>query len=592
MVHRTPFALSLVLVSIHLIAIGMVAAQEPASEDSRSAAALLPQSIAVYAEATDLGVAIKRLLDHPLRARLESLPVYDAIRNAADPSKLQMAIDGFEASMGRPWQDAIAVIADRGATFALDRNDGAMALLVRSSDPELLQRAVGFLLALQQVKDQQFGAVPQADYRGFTAYALNDQIKLARLNDWLLVTNHSELGKSIIDSYVDRTPSGLETSPQYQAAMMDRASSDEHSPVVAGYLDVTAFRGANIPKDLYNEKIDNPAAELLLGGVIANLRHTEYAQVQLQLDDSELQLRVAMPHDRDWEPPREYYFGELEHVPAPNLLEVENRLFAASAHRDLSQMWLRASDLLTENASDGLAKADTQLSTFFSGRDFGEDILGSLESDVQFVAKRQDFSSVMPRPAIQLPAFAIQMEMIDPQQTTSEFRRVFQSFVGFLNVVGAMNGQPQLDLGMESIGDAQLVTATYIADADQKESTAAAINFNFTPTLAFAGHRMILSSTTSLARELVGVTTPRPLDTSTTNTHAILEAGALQQVLLDNRKQLVANNMLEKGHDKQSAEQEIDTLMQLIDIVDRATVSLTVTDQQLEFTAGLRLDAE
>ena len=47
-----------------------------------------------------------------------------------------------------------------------------------------------------------------------------------------------------------------------------------------------------------------------------------------------------------------------------------------------------------------------------------------------------------------------------------ELRRTFQSLIGFLNIVGAMNGQPQLDLDMEKSEAAQFVTASYLPDPD------------------------------------------------------------------------------------------------------------------------------
>ncbi len=246
-----------------------------------------------------------------------------------------------------------------------------------------------------------------------------------------------------------------------------------------------------------------------------------------------------------------------------------------------------------DRANDELAVADTQLTTFFSGRDFGEDILGSLESDVQIVGKSQDFTDVLPQPAIKLPTFAIQFRMKNPEETQPELRRVFQSFIGFLNVTGALNGQPQLDLGMENVGDAQLITATYVPDRDQRESLDAKINFNFSPTLAFAGQRIILSSTTTLARELIALDdVPENATADPSNTVATVEATTLQQILQANRSQLVANNMLEKGHSKEAAEGEIDLLLELLGFFRDVRLNLDVTDSQMTFDVAVDVNSE
>ena len=78
-----------------------------------------------------------------------------------------------------------------------------------------------------------------------------------------------------------------------------------------------------------------------------------------------------------------------------------------------------------------------------------------------------------------------------------------KSLIGFLNVVGAMNGQPQLELDIEKLTDAELVTSTFIPEPDEERSLQARINFNFSPSVGFAGDRFVISSTRALARELI-----------------------------------------------------------------------------------------
>ena len=72
---------------------------------------------------------------------------------------------------------------------------------------------------------------------------------------------------------------------------------------------------------------------------------------------------------------RAYFFGEDGMATVTNPPQVDGQLFSISAFRGLSEMWLRADDLLTEKGSDELAQANSQLSLFFAGRDFGMDIL-------------------------------------------------------------------------------------------------------------------------------------------------------------------------------------------------------------------------
>ncbi|MEQ1827323.1 MAG: hypothetical protein ABL921_15305 [Pirellula sp.] len=576
-------------------------AQTPPKVDCE-AADLLPKTIVALAEVSNLGIALQTILNHPLRTKLEALPAYTAFMQSGQPKWLQVAVKAFEASVEQTWQQAVATLGDRGVFVALDATDGGVAALVHSSDDEVLERFRSFVVAARML---QGGNAKQGDYRGLKVDSLNDNLKMVRIHDWLLLTNKSELGKSIVDRYLDQGNESLAKNDKYAKAITE-VKSGESKRLVSAYVDIEKLRNAGVAKGLFNERVDNFVAELLVGGVLANLRKTDYATAALDLNQSGLSLHVSTPHQRDWEPPRAYFFGSSELAAAPGMLNVNHRLFALSAHRDISQMWLRCGDLLTDKANDQLAVADTQLTTFFSGRDFGEDILGSLESDVQIVGKVQDFASVLPQPTIKLPAFAIEFQMKNPEETRNELRRVFQAFVGFVNITGSMNGRPQLDLGLEKEGNVQFVTATYLPKHDQRESLDATIEFNFSPTLAFSGKRVVLSSSTPLARELLApvslpqndkATVAKETDAGATdanaahsNTIAMLDARVLQQILQTNRPQLVANNMLEKGHSKEAAESEIGLLLELAGFFRDARLSLDVTEAKLTFAAQVNVN--
>lgn len=207
---------------------------------------------------------------------------------------------------------------------------------------------------------------------------------------------------------------------------------------------------------------------------------------------------------------------------------------------------------------------------------------------MQIVGRVQDFSEALPQPAIKLPEFALQFRMKTPGETAPQFRRVFQSLVGFLNVVGASEGKPPLDLNTERVGDAQMVTTKYLPVRGEEERLDAKVQFNFSPTLAFAGDRMIIASTTSLAREMVtSVQSPQEHSDVRSNTSLRFEVTALQKILQANRTQLVASNMLKKGHSKAAAEGEIDMLLELVGFLGAFQLDLDVTETTMTLDASV-----
>ncbi len=188
-----------------------------------------------------------------------------------------------------------------------------------------------------------------------------------------------------------------------------------------------------------------------------------------------------------------------------------------------------------------------------------------------------------------------------------ELKRIYQSFIGFLNVTGAQTGQPQFDLDMETSGNAQFYTAKYVFEVDRKKLEEAPIQYNFSPCLAFVDDAVVLSSTITLAKNVaVSLSSPvqtaagstaagsivsgsPALSTTAANTVLQIDAQAVKSILQDNRNHLISQNMLEKGHSKKEAEQETDMLLSLVDLLDYAKLKLSFQQSAtLEISASFR----
>jgi hypothetical protein len=152
-----------------------------------------------------------------------------------------------------------------------------------------------------------------------------------------------------------------------------------------------------------------------------------------------------------------------------------------------------------------------------------------------------------------------------------------------------MNGQNQLELEMEKLGgDVELVSASFVPEDDDRESTQAEIIFNFSPTVGFAGKRFIIASTKSLARDLVSASPPSQPSIAD-NTRIRLHADVLRRVLGDNRGQLIAQNMLEDGNSREEAEAIIDLVLEVVGLFEDASLRLATSDDQLNLDLQVRV---
>ena len=466
---------------------------------SERATQLLPKTTLLYAEIPNPPEVLATIFDHPLRGKIEGLEAYKAATQTPGYLAFVGGRSFIELQLDMKWREALDTLTAQGIYVGVDAATEGLAVLIHGKDAESMEVFRTKLLEISRMgknPDQ----LKEGDYRGVKAYEVN-KAKFAVVEDWLLITNKTETGKAVLDQLLDGEGDCLADNETFQTAMETRGNKD----AAWGYADLKSLRDGGVARKLFAGKTENPAAELLIGGIMCSLQQTPFATAKLRVADSGIGLELAIPHQADWvTEEREYFFGPDGAGVAPPLPKIERDLFALSTYRNVAEMWLRAGDLFNEKINDGFAEADANLTTFFSGKDFGEDILGALTPHIGFVASSQDFTDLLPVPAIKLPQFALVLEMKEPKTMRREMRRTFQSLIGFLNVVGAMEGRPQLELDMDKLDNgAELVTSTYVPEVDEEDSTRADILFNFSPSIGFVEERFVVASTDRLARELV-----------------------------------------------------------------------------------------
>ncbi|MFP6670245.1 MAG: hypothetical protein VB857_02425 [Pirellulaceae bacterium] len=580
---------ALLMAALLLVASLVATPQTVAAE--KSAAQLLPESTLLYANIPRPAQLLDTVWNHPLRSQLEALDVYQQAFDTAGYRQYRLGLALVETTLGMNWRTAWKKLTGGGIHLAFDPKTEGLLLLVKAEDLESQRRIVNLVVENMKEaakKDEQPGRFKEHQYRGITAFQSKDFV-VAVVKPWLILSNKGELAKKVVDLYLDGGDKTLAASEEFQEV---QAARDKNA-IAWAYLRIQGLREAGLKSPLLQGQSGNPLSEVLFGGLLSNLQKTPYVTAELKLDHNQLQWSLQVPHKQQWIPEsRQYYFGPGAGGKAPAQRQTKGTVFSLSTYRDVSQMWLYAPDLYDDNVNEGIAQAEANLSMLFAGRDFGEDILGSFGPHWQLVVTRQVFAKDQPLPAIRLPAFALDLRMKKPEVTTAEMRRTFLSMVGFVNVIGAMNGQPQLDFDILKEDGKIIITSNYLPGEQTKKPGKAPINYNFSPTVTFQGDRFVLSSTLGLARELL---TAREIPRAAVpaggklNTTMQLHVPTLKQILTDNQQQLVARNMLEEGHSKEEAEKEIETILELIDLVRGLTVALIQRSERLELRGAVLL---
>ena len=536
----------------------------------------------------------------------------------------------MEQRSGVSWREALEVGTGGGLVVAVDAATRGVVVLARSTDAKATESVRDALVSLARDDARSKGRpdpIGRLEYRGLVAHQAGESV-VATVGPWLVVSNKQELSRSIADTLLDGGPT-LAGEDAFVAARKVGDGSDAGAQKVgqetAGPATATAFlrlaplrlMAAGSAAFDRTAKSDNPAAELLFGGLAGVARNSPYLVASLRMREQGVNLTVTSPHDAEWVPQsRAFFFAPAGQAGGADMpLRPEGMLLSLTTYRDLAAWWQAGPDTYTEGVAAKMAQADSGLSTFLGGKTFGTDVLGAFAPQIQLVVAGQDYAAAgVPVPAIQLPAGAIVFRLREKEAARAgvkkHFRVAFQSLVAFANLDGASKGRPLLEMRTERRGKAEILYATYepstpeagggVEDAPDVASDAEApgadrpaekdIFYNFAPALVVAGDRLMVSSTKQLAEELVDLAAKAGSEKVAQNTLLEVSARPIARLLRNNREQLVAQNMLEKGHGRGAAEKEVDVFVALVDAIGNARVSLTPTDKTISL--AIEIEAE
>lgn len=551
----------------------------------KTATQLLPASVVAYVEIPRPAKLIESVLDHPLAKEIEAHPDYQKYLASPQYQQYQEVVKVVEGKLGLPLRTAATTLAADGIYLGGDLATQGAVLLVQSSDEKCTAKAQQAFVELARAQAAQEGRGDpiKVDKEGDTDVYSLGEVRYATHGRWLIVTNKQLLLSAVLSNFSDEA-SSLAQDSQFEKVYKERPTE----AALWSYLDFRLIRAAGVLKDLVKRKSDNPVVELLAGGVVAAFPDAPYVTGALNWDGTKLGLTLAMPANVPAAAKRrEFFFSADGNGQAPPLLAPKQAILSLSTWRDFGSMWRNAPDLFNEQVNAGFVQAETGLSTFFSGRNFRDEILGNLQPGLQLVVARQEYKDVTP--ALKLPAGAIVVRMKNPEETARIFKITFQSAIGFLNVVGGMNGVDPFDVNAERSDGLVVVTAEYLPPKDEALRKAAPPQFNASPTAIFIGDKFILASSKSLAMEVLDSVRKEPAAVKEVNTAIRADLEVLHATLADNTESLVTQNLLQKGHDRAAAEKEIKGLLDALGHLKTTSLKLLADEKSLKFSWDVEL---
>jgi hypothetical protein len=323
------------------------------------------------------------------------------------------------------------------------------------------------------------------------------------------------------------------------------------------------MREATNKPHLLPEKLDNPLGSLLLGAIMEAASRGSGVNGSLTITPGGFDLHVKASAAV-----AELGAGHqalLATQPAATDLtpDVPRQLAGFTLCRDWMTWYQRREELLIERILPEFDKFETGLSTFLPGKDFAQDVLGKLNAPMSFVAAEQTYAHLTTKPGLQLPAFAVVLDLRNPQEGADLFRLFFQTLATIVNIEAGKQGRQPWVMDSENHRGVQVSFAKYL---ELPQGDELPMVFNFQPAAGLVGHRFVMASSLELCRDLIDSlqTEKRGAASEGTpparNLELSLDPVVAAELLQANRAVLTAKGV-QDGKSIEQAERELDYVL-------------------------------
>ncbi len=596
------------------------AASERAAPDRAAvadASTFLPDTVLVAVTLRDGDRCVKAL-----RAYIESSGLLDSElyrRVAQDPGFLQaqIAFTGICVTAGfDPW-DAIGTLLGADLTLGAAPSgtgtpDAMLALVAR--DPAALDRLALVLLTV-------FGAAgPNAAPETLgdaTITRLADRIEIARIGPALLVSNQPAMLRAGIRAH--------QTGAGRLCDLKTWSSAESHVPKNAF---AWAFVDAPRVRDRFQQtrgfeppaQLPNPLLGLLTGGWWHALRTSETAVAWIEADRGAIRLGARVDTPLPLPASHQGFLARSAAASGWAAESLPNYLGELTVQRDWARLFAERERLLTLPAAGDLVNFANTMTTLMGQLDFMDGFLPRVSGPLRLILTRREFDETSYTPTPKLPAFALVAPL--RSGTDEQFERRLQSAaqmaLTFLNADAMEKRQPAFMLDVDRYRGIRIVFAEYPRDVAQSDamsgdtmtpapSDAASqpdaggeggmqgarvvgVRFNFAPAIAVVKDHYVIATTRGALEAVIDrCLDAEPQAGQPAGDRWSLSLRELAALLRENREELVIQNMLEEDHARQQAEGEIDALLGLLSLGERADLSATTRENGFDASITLTL---
>lgn len=551
------------LLAIMLMAVlAMSRSSNAADVDS---AKVMPSGAVFFAEISGLEPWIDKLQNSELVASLPSNPQVQAFFDSPQGRQANAGRMMIENQLGMDlWTLSKTAIGGK-VSIALyphesrQQPDSVMAIQfndVKNRD-RIRERVAPLLTLIEQQIKQTTGP------GNVSVRSIDGKVFIAERDNWLVAASTSELMNQTLslrsDTVEERVKSLAEDAP---FVAMTKQLGEKH--LLRSYINLQLI-AKGMGGRIGPEKLDNPAASLLLGGVYELANRSSFFGSTVDLDEQRLVIR----HEVAGKPESlgekfASLFVESGNPDAGFLPPVPGLIGGWVLQRDFAGWYKHREELLDPKFLPEFDKFEAGLANLLPGKDYGIDILPSLGSRLTFLAAPQEYSHLNGKPGLQLPGFALVWDLAKPDEAEQTLNLLFQTVAMLSNLEAGKQGRQPWVLSSESYKNIQIQFGKY---AQKPKGERLPIVFNFMPAAARVGDKFVMASSVDLCKHLVDYyLNPIMVKKAPTRNDFLFElTGESLANLLDvNREMLEARSVAQEGKTSEQAKSDVTGLLQIV----------------------------
>lgn len=546
---------------------------------------VVPPGAILSAELTDASAAITQTKSSEgLRAITDS-ELYRTWANSKDGRKFRGGRAVLEGQLGMNLWDAAEKLVGRQVLLALyppsegDQPDSVLVIRLADLDTATLIREK--LTPWIEIADGAILAEERDD--NWLVESADGKIFALLKQDWLVLSNRKSLREDVLGRLTTDAQESLAQSPAWKGQPgLSEETKDTRLAIVWDSAPVRTLLGPEHGTRLLPAKLDNPLGSLLLGGLLEVVSQSPDMTGNIVLDASGITASVLAPVGR----------GEVDEAHQTLLASTKSATdFVPAVPRQLGTIvlcrdwpnWYRQREaLIEEQVLPEFDKFETGLSNLLPGKDFCEDVLTLLNSPITFVAAEQTYPYLDGRPGMQLPAFAVVLDLTNADRGADIFQLFFQTLGTIVNIEAGKSGRQPWVMHSQAHQEVQITYAKYL---DRPQGGDLPVVYNFQPAAALVGQKYVAATSLELCRDLIdGLQHPTErtgAEVTTQNFNFTIDPTVAARLLESNRAVITARR-IQEGRATEQANGELDAVVNWLERLTPLSITTEVTEETLE----------